>query len=199
VNTDELCVDDTCVTPDQFAEGSGNQSAAGRVGRGIRPATADRKANSNTDTATQKKPFTISQDAVIPNGIPVLSPSSLFQDDRECVVEQTVERIKEGRWHWGPVMRLTMSCDIPHGLSGGPLLRMDSDELIGVMGTASDGNAAPCEFNNPCEIKADGSTASATKDQGYAHFVHRFYTCLDGEGNIDLDVISCLLPKPNRP
>jgi hypothetical protein len=148
------------------------------------------------EARTGVKPLVISRESAIPKGAPIRSPSSLFQDDRECAVEDTVEKLKEGRWLWGPVMRLTTTCDIAHGQSGAPLVRLDSNEVIGVMGTASDGDAAPCEFNNPCEMKADGTASAALKDQAYAHFVHRFYTCLDTAGNVDLDVTGCLLPKP---
>jgi Trypsin-like peptidase domain len=147
---------------------------------------------------TGVQPFMISQDSTFPNGTPIRSPSSLFQDDRECIVEETVEKLKEHRWLWAPVMRLTPSCDVPHGQSGAPVLRLDSNEVIGVMGTASDGNAAPCEFNNPCEMKADGTAVAAQKDQAYAHFVYRLYTCLDASRNLDLDTPGCLLPKPKR-
>lgn len=147
---------------------------------------------------TGVQPFLISSGDVVSNGTPVRSPSSLFQDDRECAVEATVESLKEGRWLWAPVMRLSSTCDVPHGQSGGPVLRLDSNEVIGIMGTASDGNAAACEFNNPCEMKADGSTSTAAKDQGYAHFVHRLYTCLDADRNVDVDVPGCMLPKPKR-
>ena len=151
------------------------------------------------EARTGVKPFVISQGGSVPNGTPARSPSSLFQDDRECVVEETVEKLKEHRWLWGPVMRLGLTCDLPHGQSGAPVLRLDSNEVIGVMGTASDGNAVPCELNNPCLVKADGAFSPAVKDQGYAHFVHQFYTCLDSKRNISLDVPGCLLPKPKRP
>ena len=147
---------------------------------------------------TGVKPFLISDDASIQSGTPVRSPSSLFQDDRECVVEETVEKLREHRWMWGPVMRLSSSCDVPHGQSGGPVLRLDSNQLIGVMGTASDDNAAPCELNNPCLVKADGTFSPAIKDQGYAHFVHQLYTCLDDARSVDINTPGCLLPKPKR-
>jgi hypothetical protein len=150
------------------------------------------------EARTGVRPFLISNDVSIRSGTPVRSPSSLFQDDRECAVEQTVEGLKEGRWLWGPVMRLTMSCDIPHGLSGAPLLRMNSDEVIGVMGTASDGDASPCEFNNPCEMKAGATPEPTQRGQAYAHFVHQFYSCLDADRNVDLDVPGCELPRPKR-
>lgn len=147
---------------------------------------------------TGVKPFLISQDAEFPTGLDVRIPSSLFQDDRECRVDTAVERLKEHRWLWGPVLRLRLSpdCDIPHGLSGAPVLRVDTNEVIGVVGTGSDANAAPCELNNPCEIGKDGSTIAAKAKQGYAHFVHKFYTCLDAARNLDLGTPGCLLAKP---
>ena len=150
------------------------------------------------EARTGVRPFLISDDVSIRSGTPVRSPSSLFQDDRECAVEETVEKLREHRWIWGPVMRLSLTCDLPHGQSGGPVLRLDSNELIGVMGTASDDNAAPCELNNPCLVKADGTFSPAVKDQGYAHFVHQLYTCLDDARSVDLDTPGCMLPKPQR-
>ena len=98
----------------------------------------------------------------------------------------------------GPVMRLSLSCDVPHGQSGGPVLRLDLNELIGRVWTASDDNAAPCELNNPCLVKADGTFSPAIKDQGYAHFVHQLYTCLDDARSVDINTPGCLLPRPKR-
>ena len=78
------------------------------------------------------------------------------------------------------------------------MIRLDTSEVIGAFGTASDANAAACELNNPCEVAADGSTTAAVERQGYVHFVHQFYTCLDKDRNVDLAVAGCLLPKPER-
>jgi hypothetical protein len=95
-------------------------------------------------------------------------------------------------------MRMSRECSLPHGASGAPLIRLDTGEVIAVFGTASDANAAPCELNNPCEVASDGTKRPATASQGYAHFVHKLYTCLDGARDIDVNVAGCLLPRPQR-
>jgi hypothetical protein len=88
------------------------------------------------------------------------------------------------------------SCGIPHGASGAPVIRKDTNEVIGVAGTAGDADGAACELNNPCEINADGSTTAATKEQPYVHFAHKFYSCLNAARDFDLDIPGCLLLKP---
>ena len=145
------------------------------------------------------KPFVVSKDTSFAPGLPVRMPSSHWQNDRACHVDATVEMLKEYRWTWGPVLRLrveTNTCGIPHGASGAPLIRKDTNEVIGVAGTAGDGDGTACELNNPCEIHVDGSATPAAKEQPYAHFVHRLYTCLDGAGDIDLGTQGCQLLKP---
>jgi hypothetical protein len=88
------------------------------------------------------------------------------------------------------------SCGIPHGASGAPVIRKDTNEVIGVAGTAGDADGAACELNNPCEINADGSTTAATKEQPYVHFAHKFYSCLYAARDFDLDIPGCFLLKP---
>jgi hypothetical protein len=67
--------------------------------------------------------------------------------------------------------------------------------VIGVFGTSGDTTGAACELNNPCELNPDGSVVAAHKDQNYAHFVHEFYGCLNRDGDVDLAVPGCRLPK----
>jgi hypothetical protein len=147
---------------------------------------------------TGVRPFLVSQDTAFAPDLALRIPSAYWQNDRACQVEATIDKLKEDRWLWSPVLRIRIAdtCGTPHGASGAPAIRMDSGEVIGVFGTASDANAAPCALNNPCELTPDGSAKAAAKGQGYVHFVHHFYTCLDKERNIDLDVPGCLLPKP---
>lgn len=149
------------------------------------------------ESRTGLKPLVMSRDTAFPDGLDVHVPSSLFQIAEQCQVEATVDKLKEHRWLWTPVIRLGRECSLlPHGASGAPVVRLDTTEIIGVFGTASDANALPCELNNPCEIGSDGTTRPGTQSQGYAHFVHKLYTCLDAGRNIDLDVPGCLLRKP---
>jgi len=147
---------------------------------------------------TGVKPFVISPDSAFAPGLPVRMPSARWQNDRACHFEKSVDRLKEQAWMWGPVFRLRVedSCGLPHGASGAPIIREDTEQVIGVAGTEADGDKAACELNNPCEVNADGSTSAATKGQPYGHFVHAFYTCLDGARDVDLTTPGCRLPKP---
>jgi hypothetical protein len=146
------------------------------------------------------KPFVVSQVSSFSPGLPVRMPSSYWQNDRACQVEATVEKLKEFRWTWGPVLRLRVdrnTCGIPGGASGSPLIPEETNEVIGIAGTVGNGDRRlACELNNPCEINADGSVTAATKGQPYIHFVHRFYTCLDSARDVDLGTQGCLLPRP---
>lgn len=149
------------------------------------------------ESRTGLKALLVSRDTIFRDGLDVHVPSSLFQIAEQCQVEATVEKIKEDRWLWSPVIRMGRECSLlPHGASGAPVIRLDTTEIIGVFGTASDANAAPCELNNPCEVRSDGTTRPGTQSQGYAHFVHKLYTCLDSDRSIDLSVQGCLLRKP---
>jgi Trypsin-like peptidase domain len=148
---------------------------------------------------TSVKPFVVSQDTSFPAGLALRMPSSFWQNDRACAIDGVAEKVKEFRWSWGPVLRLRLdvdTCLFPHGASGSPAIRTDTNEVIGVAGTASDGDGGPCELNNPCEVNAGGSTRVAAKDQAYVHFVHQFYSCLDGARDVDLAVPGCTLPRP---
>jgi hypothetical protein len=149
------------------------------------------------ESRTGLKPLVVSRDTVFQEGLDVHVPSPLFQIAEQCQVEATVEKIKEDRWLWTPVIRMGRECSLlPHGASGAPVVRLDTVEIIGVFGTASDANGPPCELNNPCEVGSDGRIRPGNQSQGYAHFVHKLYTCLDSGRNIDLSVPGCLLRKP---
>jgi hypothetical protein len=151
------------------------------------------------EARTGLQPLLVSRDTTFPEGLDVRTPSSLFQLDEACQVEATVQTVREHRWSWTPVMRMSQGCSLlPHGASGAPLIRLDTNEIIGVFGTASDANAPACELNNPCEVAGDGTTRPGNASQGYAHFVHKLYTCLDPARSIDLSVPDCLLAKPQR-
>jgi hypothetical protein len=151
------------------------------------------------EARTGLKPLVVSRDTSFQDGLDVRAPSSLFQVAEQCQVEATVDKVKEDRWLWTPVIRLSRDCSLlPHGASGAPAIRLDTTEIIGVFGTSSDANGPPCDFNNPCEIGRDGTARPGNKEQGYAHFVHKLYTCVDAGRNIDLSVPGCLLRKPQR-
>ena len=149
---------------------------------------------------TGVKPFLVSKDTSFVPETQLRLPSALWQAISGCQLDTTIEKLKEERWHWGPVMRMQIggSCWIRHGASGAPAIRRDTGEVIGVLGTSGDASAAPCELNNPCELASDDSVKAVPKGQGYIHFVHAFYTCLDKDRNVDLEVPGCLLLKPKQ-
>jgi V8-like Glu-specific endopeptidase len=140
--------------------------------------------------------FTIAADAQIPAGLAVRLPSAFHQNNYPCSTDRTIPKLKEGMWTWGPVLRLTKACDAPPGGSGSPVIREDTNEVIGVFGTVYDADGPACDIMNPCEIDENGAASVADKGQPYAHFVHGLYACLDARGNIDLGVAGCMLPKP---
>jgi hypothetical protein len=149
---------------------------------------------------TGVRPFLVSQETSFAPDLALRIPSAYWQNDRACQVEATIAKVKEERWLWSPVLRIKVAdtCGTPHGASGAPAIREDSGEVIGAFGTASDANAGACELNNPCEVGPDGSVKASAKGQGYVHFVHAFYTCLDKDRNVDLEIPGCQLPKPQR-
>jgi hypothetical protein len=69
------------------------------------------------------KPLIVSEDTAFPAGLAVRMPSAFWQNDRACQVEVTVEKVKESRWIWGPLLRLRVdanTCIAPRGASGAP-------------------------------------------------------------------------------
>src|SRR5262245_2039502 len=70
------------------------------------------------------KPLMVSEDSAFPPGLAVRMPAALRQIDRACQVEMTIEKVKESRWIWGPLLRLRMdaeTCIAPRGASGAPV------------------------------------------------------------------------------
>jgi hypothetical protein len=140
--------------------------------------------------------FIIAADAHIPAGLAVRLPSAFHQSNYPCATERTIPKLKEGMWAWGPVLRLGKECNAPPGGSGSPVVREDTNEVIGVFGTVYDADGTACDIMNPCEIDDNGAASVADKGQPYAHFVHGLYACLDARGNLDLGTPGCMLPKP---
>jgi hypothetical protein len=147
---------------------------------------------------TGAKPLTIATDAQPPAGVRVRMPSAWHQTQKTCALDRIVARVTEGLWTLGPVMRLTRECDPQGGVSGSPVIREDTNEVIGVLSSGYDGDGAPCTINNPCEIAEDGSVSVAAKGQGYAYLVHQLHACRDQRGNFDLTAAGCQLPRPQR-
>ena len=113
-------------------------------------------------------------------------------------MDRIVASVREGLWTLGPAMRLTRECDPRPGFSGSPVIREDTNEVIGVLSSGYEGDGAPCTIMNPCEIAEDGTVSVAAKGQGYAYLVHQLYACRDQRGDFDLTAAGCQLPRPQR-
>src|SRR5262249_12112574 len=124
-------------------------------------------------------PLTVASGAQLPAGVRVRLPSAVHQRNYACVTDGAVPWLREEHWTAGPVLRLTKGCDAPHGGSGSPIVREDTNEVVAVFGTAYEADGTPCAINNPCEIDEKGATSVADKGRPYAHFVHQLHECFD--------------------
>ena len=147
---------------------------------------------------TGARPLMIAADAQMPAGMRVRMPSAWHQRQKTCAMDRMVASVREGLWTLGPVMRLTRECDPRPGFSGSPVIREDTNEVIGVLSSGYEGDGAPCTINNPCEIAEDGTVSVAGRGQGYAYLVHQLNACRDQRGSFDLTAAGCQLPRPQR-
>jgi len=145
---------------------------------------------------TGARPLIIATDGRIPAGMKVRMPSALHQTDAICSTDGTVSKLKEMLWTFGPALRLTTDCNARRGSSGSPVIREDTNEVIGVLSTGYVADGAPCEIMNPCEIDAKGTVSVAEKGQAYAAFAHQLHACFDSRGNFDLNAADCPLLRP---
>jgi hypothetical protein len=141
-------------------------------------------------------PLTIANESEFPNATPVENPSALKQRNWTCEIDGLAPKLKEFRWSWSSVLRLTAACEFIAGGSGSPIVLRGTTKVIAIQGTVNFADHAPCEVMNPCEIDAHGAVTPTRKGQSYGHLVHRVYSCLDESSNLDLNAPGCALPKP---
>jgi hypothetical protein len=147
---------------------------------------------------TGAKPLMIATDTQVPAGARVRMPSAWHQRQTTCSMDRIAARVTEGLWTLGPAMRLMRECDPRPGFSGSPVMREETNEVIGVLSSGYVGDGAPCTIMNPCEIAEDGTVTVAAKGQGYAYLVHQLYACRGQQGNFDPTAAGCQLPRPLR-
>lgn len=145
---------------------------------------------------TGVKPFVMASDASIPPGIKIETPSAYHQKSQSCMTGDKVDKLKEFEWEWGPAARMSLDCKIIGGYSGSPVVRSDSNQVIGVVGTTYEGSGQPCALNNPCEVDEKGAFTVADKGQSYFHFVQPIFDCLSADMEFDLNAQTCRLLKP---
>jgi V8-like Glu-specific endopeptidase len=132
-----------------------------------------------------------SQHPAVGMGIEIIS--GYWQRGYTCQIETFVNALREGDWTWNDSMRYSRpGCEVIGGTSGSPVLLQGSRTVIGVNNTGNE-NGGRCTDNNPCEIDKDGNI-SYQKGYNYAEQTYWIYSCLDGNGQINMTVPGCMLP-----
>lgn len=145
---------------------------------------------------TGVKPFVIAEQKEVASGISIETPSAAHRHNQTCLTAGRVVKLREAMWEWNSVLRMSSECKIIGGYSGGPVVRSDTNEVIGVVGTTHFGDGKPCELNNPCEVDDSGVSTVGAKGQPYFHAARQIQDCLDASKNFDLNAVTCPLRKP---
>jgi hypothetical protein len=120
--------------------------------------------------------------------------SGYWKRGYSCQIETYVKTLKEADWTFVDSLRYSRpGCETIGGTSGSPVVEAGTRTVIAVNNTGNE-SGKMCEMNNPCEVGEDG-TKAAYKGYSYAQQTYWFYSCLNGDGKLDLQRAGCLLPK----
>ncbi len=118
--------------------------------------------------------------------------SGYWQKGYSCQINGFVYKMKEENYFWTDSIRYSQpGCETIHGTSGSPILSRNTGKIIGINNTGND-KGEKCTMNNPCEVSTDG-TIYAEKGLSYGQQVYRFYSCLNEQGKLDIQVAGCEL------
>ena len=138
--------------------------------------------------------LTFARDYVEP-GTDIEVISGYWRRGYSCQAEEIVHQLREGDWFFQDSIRYSRpGCLVVGGTSGSPIIEAGTRTVIGVNNTGNE-SGRKCSVNNPCEISKDGEI-KYEKGYSYGQQTSWIYSCRDIEGNIDLNVEGCLLPKP---
>lgn len=139
-------------------------------------------------------PLTLSRDYA-EVGDPIEIISGYWKRGYSCEIEAFVHRLKEADWIFKESMRYSQpGCNVIGGTSGSPVVLAGTKTIIGVNNTGNE-SGRECEMNNPCEIDEDG-TIRYEIGFNYAQQTSWIYSCRRDNGQLDLGVEGCRLPKP---
>jgi V8-like Glu-specific endopeptidase len=126
-------------------------------------------------------------------GLEIEILSGYWKRGYSCSIAALVATLKEGQWSFEDSIRFTSTCNTIGGTSGAPVLTLGTRTVVAVNNT---GNAAgrECEVNNPCEVNQAG-TIVYQKGYSYAQQTYWLYSCRNEQGQIDLDLVDCQLPR----
>jgi len=100
-------------------------------------------------------------------------------------------------WTWSWMSAVRLECPIPdyiqNGSSGSPVFASATDEIFGVINTASENPAGPpCVLDQPCELHGTGP--ENVLDAKYLQDATRLHRCFTASGVLDLSLPACGLP-----
>jgi hypothetical protein len=119
--------------------------------------------------------------------------SGYWKRGYSCAVAAVAPVLKEGKWSFEDAIRYTSTCDVVGGTSGSPVLAAGTRTVVAVNNTGNT-SGRKCEVNNPCEVNEDGSVIYQ-KGYSYAQQTFWIYSCRNDQGEVDVSVPSCLLPR----
>ena len=110
-----------------------------------------------------------------------------------CPIDGFAYQLKEASWTFSDSIRYGVGCDVIGGTSGSPIVERGTRDVIGINNTINE-SGARCTMNNPCEVSQNGEV-TFKKGNGYGQETYVFYTCLDKNFQLDLNLSGCLLAK----
>jgi Trypsin-like peptidase domain len=131
-------------------------------------------------------------------------PSEGVKDERNYLHAVTCQvgelaNVKEDIYNWQQSIR--HKCSIVGGMSGSPMISLKTRQVVGIINTGVNDNAAKqpqCSLNRPCEVGKQGFVQTFPQEN-YGQLVYRIPACFDRRGIFDLDRPTCQLERPSTP
>jgi Trypsin-like peptidase domain len=104
--------------------------------------------------------------------------------------------VKEDIYNWKQSIR--HHCSIVGGMSGSPMISLKTQQVVGIINTGVNDNAAKqpqCSLNRPCEVGKNGFVQTFPQEN-YGQLVHQIPTCFDRHGVFNLAQATCQLERP---
>lgn len=144
-------------------------------------------------TARRIRVFRLSQSGAQPGDVARIT-SAYWNSSQTCLIERVVPTLQEGYWTFNDAFALDHDCYAKGGWSGSPVISAKTGEIIAILNTLNE-NGMACTMNNPCEVSAQGQTYFQ-KGNVYAQRTSDIHGCVTADGEFDLALPTCSLPKP---
>jgi Trypsin-like peptidase domain len=112
-----------------------------------------------------------------------------------CQVGESAH-VKEDIYNWQRSIR--HHCSIVGGMSGSPMISLKTQQVVGIINTGVNDNAAKqpqCSLNRPCEVGKHGFVQTFPQEN-YGQLVYQIPSCFDRRGIFSLDRSTCQLERP---